>query len=105
MRRSLAIFLTLVACQSSIAAGVVMINLYAGQADLDPGCVLYGNIENFVIDRGGIVPTAIILGGIVLGLVVFYRHLLFIHVSSGRQRKNSFGSIGSLSFGSVRRIL
>src|SRR5688572_33254616 len=58
------------------APGVVMINLYAGQADLDPGCVLYGNIENFVIDRGGIVPTAVILAGIVTGLVVFYRHLL-----------------------------
>ena len=58
------------------AAGVVMINLYAGQADLDPGCVLYGNIESFVIDRGGIVPTAVILVGIVAGLIVFYRHLL-----------------------------
>src|SRR5687767_325340 len=58
------------------AAGVVMINLYAGQADLDPGCVLYGNIDNFVIDRGGIVPTAIILVGIVAGLMIFYRHLL-----------------------------
>src|SRR5215211_8319470 len=34
------------------ALGVVMINLYAGQADLDPGCVLYGNIENFILDRG-----------------------------------------------------
>jgi manganese/zinc/iron transport system permease protein len=58
------------------AIGVVMINLYAGQADLDPGCVLYGNIENFVIDRGGMVPMAIILVGILLGLLLFYRHLL-----------------------------
>jgi manganese/zinc/iron transport system permease protein len=58
------------------ALGVVMINLYAGQADLDPGCVLYGNIEHFVIDRGGMLPMAVILGGIVLGLSVFYRYLL-----------------------------
>jgi manganese/zinc/iron transport system permease protein len=58
------------------ALGVVMIVRYAGQADLDPGCVLYGNIEHFVIDRGGIVPMALILGGLVLGLVVFYRQLL-----------------------------
>src|SRR6187401_1703016 len=36
------------------ALGVVMINLYAGQADLDPGCVLYGNIEAFLIDHDAI---------------------------------------------------
>ena len=58
------------------AIGVVMINLYAGQADLDPGCVLYGNIESFVIDRGGMIPMSIILLGILIGLLLFYRHLL-----------------------------
>src|SRR5687767_364287 len=58
------------------AAGVVMINLYAGQADLDPGCVLYGNIEHFVINRGGMLPMAIVLAGIVAGLLLFYRQLL-----------------------------
>jgi manganese/zinc/iron transport system permease protein len=58
------------------AVGVVMINLYAGQADLDPGCVLYGNIESFVIDRGGMIPMSIILAGILVGLLLFYRHLL-----------------------------
>ena len=61
---------------SLFALGVVMINLYAGQADLDPGCVLYGNIENFILDPAAIWPMAVILAGIVLGLLVFYRHLL-----------------------------
>ncbi|MGH7215323.1 MAG: metal ABC transporter permease [Tepidisphaeraceae bacterium] len=58
------------------AIGVVMINLFAGQADLDPGCVLYGNIEHFVLQPEAIFPMAVILGGIVLGLIVFYRQLL-----------------------------
>ncbi|MBC8105308.1 MAG: metal ABC transporter permease [Anaerolineae bacterium] len=58
------------------AIGVVMINLYAGQADLDPGCVLYGNIEHFVINRGGMIPMAWILAAIVVAMVVFYRPLL-----------------------------
>lgn len=58
------------------AAGVVMINLFAGQADLDPGCVLYGNIEHFIIRRDGMIPMAFILGGIIIGLVIFYRHFL-----------------------------
>jgi manganese/zinc/iron transport system permease protein len=59
------------------ALGVVMINLFAGQADLDPGCVLYGNIEYFTVyGWEGIRPMALILGGIILGLLIFYRHLL-----------------------------
>ncbi|WP_428939816.1 metal ABC transporter permease [Fontivita pretiosa] len=59
------------------ALGVVMINLFAGQADLDPGCVLYGNIEYFTVyGFDGIRPMAFILGGIILGLLIFYRHLL-----------------------------
>lgn len=59
------------------AAGVVMINLFAGQADLDPGCVLYGNIENFVVLRWeGILPMAVIVAGLLVGLVLFYRQLL-----------------------------
>src|SRR5688500_3037358 len=58
------------------ALGVVMINLYAGQADLDPGCVLYGNIEAFLIDYEPIWLMAGILGLIVVGLVLFYRPLL-----------------------------
>ncbi len=58
------------------ALGVVMINVYAGQADLDPGCVLYGNIENFIIDQDPIWLMASILGAIVIGLFLFYRTLL-----------------------------
>src|SRR5687768_6119360 len=58
------------------ALGVVMINLYAGQADLDPGCVLYGNIESFIIDHDAIWLMGAILAAIVLGLFLFYRPLL-----------------------------
>lgn len=58
------------------AIGVVMINLYAGQADLDPGCVLYGNIEHFVINRDGMIPMSVILVGIMAAMIVFYRPLL-----------------------------
>ena len=58
------------------ALGVVMINVFAGQADLDPGCVLYGNLEHFIVNRTGFWPMAAILGGILLALVLFYRQLL-----------------------------
>src|SRR5215213_2229159 len=58
------------------ALGVVMINLYAGQTDLDPGCVLYGDLTDFIIKPDGIWPMSVITAGIVLGIVVFYRHLL-----------------------------
>ncbi len=63
---------------SLFALGVVMINLFAGQADLDPGCVLYGNIEYFALgsDRGAIWLMAGITAALVLGLVAFYRPLL-----------------------------
>src|SRR5688572_6830801 len=62
------------------ALGVVLINLYAGQADLDPGCVLYGNLEYFIKLPGqfptGIIPMAVIFILIHLGLALFYRQLL-----------------------------
>src|SRR5690606_25784148 len=58
------------------ATGVVMINLLAGQTDLDPGCVLYGNIEYMVLDPQNIWPMAVVLCVIVVLLVVFYRQLL-----------------------------
>ena len=61
---------------SLFALGVVLINVYAGQADLDPGCVLYGNIESMIIDRRPILPMAFVLGGILVGLAMFYRQLL-----------------------------
>ena len=61
---------------SLFALGVVMINLYAGQADLDPGCVLYGNIEYMIFDHRAIATMAVIVALIVAGLLLFYRHLL-----------------------------
>ena len=61
---------------SLFALGVVMINLYAGQADLDPGCVLYGNIEYFILDHHAIWVMAAILALVAGGIVFFYRHLL-----------------------------
>ena len=63
---------------SLFALGVVMINLFAGQADLDPGCVLYGNIEYFALgdDHTAIWLMGGITAAVVLGIVFFYRHLL-----------------------------
>ena len=63
---------------SLFALGVVMINLFAGQADLDPGCVLYGNIEYFALgdDHAAIRLMAGITAAVVAGIVVFYRQLL-----------------------------
>src|SRR5688572_11644652 len=58
------------------ALGVVLINLYAGQADLDPGCVLYGNLEHFIINRTGYWPMLLILLAILASLALFYRQLL-----------------------------
>ena len=63
------------------AVGVVMVNQFAGQSDLDPQCVLYGNLEYFASFDAGEVPSGIwpmswITAGIVVLLVVFYRHVL-----------------------------
>ena len=58
------------------ALGVVLISRYGGQADLDPGCVLYGNIEHFVLKPDAVWPMAVILGLILIGIVAFYRPLL-----------------------------
>lgn len=62
------------------AFGVVLISRYGGQADLDPGCVLYGNIEYFTSLDGKmpdeVYPMMVILGLIVIGIIVFYRQLL-----------------------------
>jgi manganese/zinc/iron transport system permease protein len=60
------------------AAGVLMINLTASGSDLDPGCVLYGAIEHFVLDQSGILPMAIVAGLVMGGVVVFYRVLLVV---------------------------
>lgn len=61
------------------ALGVVMVNQMSG-VDLDPGCVLYGNLEFFIRFSGQIHPgvwsMAAILLFIIACLVVFYRQLL-----------------------------
>jgi manganese/zinc/iron transport system permease protein len=66
---------------SLFAFGVVLINWYARGTDLDPGCVLYGNIESFVLYParqvwGAAGPMAVILAGVLVGIVAFYRYLL-----------------------------
>jgi manganese/zinc/iron transport system permease protein len=69
------------------AAGVILISRYAGQADLDPGCVLYGNIEYFASLNGslpsGVIPMAVILCLIIIGIVAFYRPLLITTFDPG----------------------
>jgi len=64
------------------ALGVVLVSSPAivGGADLDPGCVLYGNIE-FFASLDGKVPSPVwvmtcILVGIVAGIFIFFRQLL-----------------------------
>ena len=59
------------------ALGVVLINRYASGTDLDPGCVLYGQLEYFTPDRWTkVLPMAGILVGVVVLTAAFYRHLL-----------------------------
>jgi manganese/zinc/iron transport system permease protein len=62
------------------ALGVVLISRWGGQADLDPGCVLYGNIEFFTSLDGRmpdeVFPMMVILALIVIGIIVFNRQLL-----------------------------
>ena len=58
------------------ALGVLMINLFAGQSDLDPSCVLYGQIEAFIKWPQKLLPMAIILGALLILLAAFYRHLV-----------------------------
>jgi manganese/zinc/iron transport system permease protein len=70
---SLAIIFT-----TMFAIGVVLVSSDAivGQADLDPGCVLYGNLESFIVDRDAIWPMVFITAGLIVLLLVFYRQLL-----------------------------
>lgn len=65
------------------ALGVVMVNVFAGQSDLDPGCVLYGDIVSFIIDSQGVWPMAFITGAIVLAIITFYRPLLVVTFDPG----------------------
>ena len=64
------------------ALGLLLIRLAADRAHIDPGCVLYGNLETIVIDRipGTAIPRAAVVNGIVLLLnatlwILFYKEL------------------------------
>lgn len=68
------------------AIGVVMINQFAGQADLDPGCVLYGNLEYFIYPDNPLpmmLPMIVIAGVVIVGLILFYRRLLLCTFDPG----------------------
>ncbi|HUQ68945.1 MAG TPA: metal ABC transporter permease [Planctomycetaceae bacterium] len=69
---------------SLFAFGLLLIRLAADSAHIDPGCVLYGNLETIVTDTvpvfGLSLPRAVLLNGAVLLLnlallMVFYKEL------------------------------
>ncbi len=67
------------------AIGVLMINQFAGQVDLDPGCVLYGTIDlaTVEISRWNQLPhdfprLAIVLGGTILFLMLLWKELKIV---------------------------
>lgn len=75
-----------VAFTTLFAIGVVLVSALASRVDIDPGCVLYGILELVPFDTvpiGGIeVPRAlvaatIVLVGLVVGAVVFWKELVF----------------------------
>lgn len=73
---------------SLFALGVLLINWFAHGSDLDPGCVLYGNIENFILYPpskvwAAIGPMIAIAVVVVAGIVLFYRYLLTICFDPG----------------------
>ena len=60
------------------AVGLILIRQAADSVDLDPSCVLYGNMENIAFDAlSGEIPPAAINLGIVLILDVLFVALLF----------------------------
>ena len=66
---------------SLFALGVILLNQYASQVDLDPGCVLYGLIEFVPLDTvpwlGMEIPRAIFTLVTVAGLTVLFVTLLW----------------------------
>ncbi|MEM7167748.1 MAG: metal ABC transporter permease [Planctomycetota bacterium] len=64
--------------------GVILITLYHSQVDLDPGCVLYGQLEASAIDTRPLFgvelprqlpPLLVVLAAVVLFLVAFWKEL------------------------------
>ncbi len=66
---------------SLFALGVILLNQYASQVDLDPGCVLYGLIEFVPLDTvqwlGMEIPRAIFSLATVAGLTVLFVTVLW----------------------------
>ncbi len=66
---------------SLFALGVILLNQYASQVDLDPGCVLYGLIEFVPLDTvswlGMEIPRAIFMLSTVAALTVLFVTLLW----------------------------
>ncbi|MBS0201973.1 MAG: metal ABC transporter permease [Planctomycetes bacterium] len=67
---------------SMFALGLLLIRLFADRAHLDPGCVLYGNLETTGFDTlaGTEIPRAAIVNGVMvlingLLITVFYKEL------------------------------
>jgi manganese/zinc/iron transport system permease protein len=67
---------------SFFALGLLLIRLAADEAHIDPGCVLYGNLETIVLDRipGTSVPRAAVINGAMVVLnaalwALFYKEL------------------------------
>jgi ABC-type Mn2+/Zn2+ transport system permease subunit len=56
------------------AAGVILITRYASQVDLDPGCVLYGVLENVTLQtiEGTDIPEAFLTQGPAVALTVAF---------------------------------
>jgi manganese/zinc/iron transport system permease protein len=70
---------------SLFALGLLLIRLLADDIDLDPDCVLYGTLENVVLDVvGGGLPKGALVNGLVLGGNLLFVGLLFkeLQVSS-----------------------
>lgn len=60
------------------AVGLVLIRQAADHVDLDPGCVLYGNLANIPLDAfGGEIPPAVVNLGVVLLADLLFVLLLF----------------------------
>lgn len=67
---------------SLFALGLLLIRTWADQAHIDPGCVLYGNLEMVIADpigKSGI-PRAVVINGVMLAvnamlLLLFYKEI------------------------------
>lgn len=86
-----------IAFSTLFAIGVVLTSLYADKIDLDPDCVLYGELATVSWDTPialaglGAAPTAVarmaaVLAGVIALLVLFYKELLVSSFDAGLAR-------------------